>query len=258
MSKLSGFVISYNRAHILRATLKAARFVDELIVIDKSSTDDSVLVANEMADRVISVPWSPTVEETRSQALAECSYNWIVALDDDEILSRDCQHVFRAFAEADVADVLNIPIKHYILGRYDPRASYWPDFRPTLSRRGSIRYTNIVHSGIHVEGKQVTASLNGTAFITHLSHENIAAWLEKTNRYTAQSSRSGVAIPENITEFAQETLKRWTEEMSDPYLQTIGILKAIYEIVDGLKRWEEAQPNGTEEFAKIVREIIDG
>ena len=37
--KLSGFVISYNRAPIIETCLRSLRFVDELIVVDKSSTD---------------------------------------------------------------------------------------------------------------------------------------------------------------------------------------------------------------------------
>ena len=40
--KLSAFVISYNRADLLDACLRAASFADELIVVDKSSGDDSV------------------------------------------------------------------------------------------------------------------------------------------------------------------------------------------------------------------------
>ena len=38
---ISGFVIAYNRAPLLGTCLRSLRFVDELIVIDKSSTDDS-------------------------------------------------------------------------------------------------------------------------------------------------------------------------------------------------------------------------
>ena len=62
--RISGFVVAYNRAELLATCLRSLRFVDELIVIDKSSTDDTPRVARRYADRVITVPWSPTVEET--------------------------------------------------------------------------------------------------------------------------------------------------------------------------------------------------
>ena len=38
---ISGFVVTYNRAALLGTCLRSMRFVDELIVIDKSSTDAS-------------------------------------------------------------------------------------------------------------------------------------------------------------------------------------------------------------------------
>src|SRR5512137_1109685 len=67
---ISGFVVAYNRAALLGTCLRSLRFADELIVIDKSSTDDTPRIARRHADRVITVPFSPTVEETRSLALA--------------------------------------------------------------------------------------------------------------------------------------------------------------------------------------------
>ena len=49
---ISGFVVSYNRAALLGTCLRSLRFVDELIVIDKSSTDSSRGIARRYADRV--------------------------------------------------------------------------------------------------------------------------------------------------------------------------------------------------------------
>src|SRR4029077_2972625 len=56
--KLSAFVITYNRAALLEACLRAVSFVDELIVVDKSSTDETGSVAARYTDRVVVVPWS--------------------------------------------------------------------------------------------------------------------------------------------------------------------------------------------------------
>src|ERR1700693_5162036 len=39
VTAISGFVVAYNRAALLRTCLRSLRFVDEFIVIDKSSTD---------------------------------------------------------------------------------------------------------------------------------------------------------------------------------------------------------------------------
>src|ERR1700730_7427090 len=125
--KLSAFVVTYNRASLLETCLRAVSFADELIVIDKSSTDNSAAVAARYADRVERVPWSPTVEETRAFAASLCRHEWILCLDDDEILSAETGPWLRRNLADWNADVLAIPLRHYILGVHDERAYYWPE-----------------------------------------------------------------------------------------------------------------------------------
>lgn len=258
--QISAFVISYNRADILRATLTAARFADELIVVDKSSTDGSRGVATGIADRVVCLPWSPTVEGTRAEAESFCSHEWIVCLDDDEILSPACAGAFRQFINAGLGDVLRIPIKHHILGRHDDRAHYAGQYLLVLHRRGALTYTSTVHQGVYASGRQLALPDGADAFVTHLSHPDIASFIEKTNRYTAQFDRAGLRAPDaGIGEWAKGILSRRLERVpATPYLETVSVLKAVYDIIDGLKRWEETQPDGHQAFAGICAAVIEG
>jgi glycosyltransferase involved in cell wall biosynthesis len=122
--KISAFVISYNRANILGTCLRGLAFADELIVVDKSSTDDSRIIAEAHADTVISVPWTPTVEETRTLALSLCRHEWILFMDDDECLSPGADRRIRAELASPRADIYTFPLRHYILGLHDERAYY--------------------------------------------------------------------------------------------------------------------------------------
>jgi glycosyltransferase involved in cell wall biosynthesis len=121
-AKISAFVIVFNRASILGTCLRALRFADELIVVDKSSTDGSRVIAGAYADDVITVPWTPTVEETRTLALSLCRHEWILFMDDDECLSASAEGYIRREIENPIADIYEIPLRHYILGRHDEGA----------------------------------------------------------------------------------------------------------------------------------------
>jgi glycosyltransferase involved in cell wall biosynthesis len=55
-AKLSAVVVSYNRASLIGTCLRALGFADEVILVDKSSTDDTLAIATRHADRVITVP----------------------------------------------------------------------------------------------------------------------------------------------------------------------------------------------------------
>jgi glycosyltransferase involved in cell wall biosynthesis len=90
--RISGFAITYNSGEILKTCLRSRRFVDELIVVDKSLTDSTPSVAEAYADKVISVPWSPLPTETRSTADEACSHDFILYLDHDECLSVEGIH----------------------------------------------------------------------------------------------------------------------------------------------------------------------
>ena len=49
--KVSAFVISFNRAAIIGTCLRALRFADEVIVVDKSSTDETPAIAARLRGR---------------------------------------------------------------------------------------------------------------------------------------------------------------------------------------------------------------
>lgn len=236
---VSAFVVTYNRCGILPAVLKRLSFVDELFVLDKCSGDDTQMIARDFTDKVLLVPWSPTVEETRVQGAELCSGDWLIYLDDDEILSPTFPEFVRNVLATPVTDIYEIPIHHYILGRHFTPMEEW---RPTLSRRGALQFGSTVHAGIRRSpGSSVLQMPQaGDVFITHLSHANVAQYLEKTNRYTDQQGRVGERAP------------NWT------YEEAVGRLQAIYQEVDCLKRWEEGQIDGDTEFQRIVDNVLHG
>ncbi len=238
--RISAFVITCDqKPRILNAVLKRAKFVDELVLVDKGREASR---AATLVSQFVRAPWSPTVEPTRILALDACSHDWIVCLDDDEILSARCESVFRDFVEANTADVLFIPIKNYVLGRHDPTACYWPEFRPVLFRRGTVTFHPTVHRGVIVEGRRAgEGNLDTPAFITHLSHPDIHTWLEKTNRYTDQLDRASNKLDTNGLD----------------YNGVVARLIALYHEIDLLKRWEQEQGlDGNLTFARICQEIL--
>lgn len=245
--KISAFVITHNRASLLESCLRAASFADELIVVDKSSADDSAAVAARYADRVEIVPWSPTVEETRSFALSLCRHEWVLFLDDDEVLSRETGPYFRQAIASTGTDIYAIPLRHYILGTHDERACYWPEAHYRLFRRGAINFIPTVHGGIVLSSDRIaTIPVNSGVCIHHLSHADVASFIERTNRYTGRPDRARITAEDgDLIRFAHSRIDYWTERTAagspDGYPSAVALLKAVYDIVDRLKTWEEAR-----------------
>lgn len=244
---ISGFVVAYNRAALVGTCLRSLRFVDELIVIDKSSTDDTPQIAKRYADRVIEVPWSPTVEATRSFALGECRHDWIAFLDDDEMLSPAAIEYLNAARTPDKADVVFMPRRHYILGGFDAGAYYWPEHQPRFFRKGAAEFGPTVHGGIKLLSERIERiPAESPICIEHLSHADTAQWIERTNRYTSQADRVGVpADGGSLIEFAHLRIDHWLAQSRDSngndYQAAVALLRAIYDMVDRVKAWEAQQ-----------------
>jgi glycosyltransferase involved in cell wall biosynthesis len=243
-AKISAFVISYNRACVLGTCLRALRFADELIVIDKSSTDDSRTIAEAYADQVVTVPWTPTVEETRTLALTRCRHEWILFLDDDECLSPEAARMIQAEVLNPRAEIYSFHLRHYILGVHDERAYYWPEHHVRLFRRGAVTFARTVHAGIvrHSESAIQIAADDGVC-IHHFSHPDAASWIERTNRYTSRSDREAIAAgPEGLAGFAHQRINHWMQRTRDTeageYGSVVALLRAIYDMVDAVKSWE--------------------
>ena len=245
--KLSAFVVSFNRAAIIGTCLRGLRFADEVILVDKSSTDATPRIAASLADRVISVPWSPTVEETRAFAAAQCAHDWILFLDDDECLSPETASFVRRELAAPRADAYAFPLRHYVLGVHDEQAYYWPEHHVRLFRRGAVSFGGTVHAGMRLEVDRVHAVAPETGVcIHHLSHQDTAQWIEKANRYTSRPDRVRVEhAGADLAGFAQARLACWLERTRDRraggYPQAVALLRTVYDLIDRLKVWEEEQ-----------------
>jgi glycosyltransferase involved in cell wall biosynthesis len=260
--KLSAFVVSCNRAGIIGTCLRALRFADQLVVVDKSSTDGTREIAAEYADTVAVVPWSPTVEETRAHGLTLCVHDWILFLDDDECLSPGAVRFIQAELAKPRADIYALPLRHYILGQHDERAYYWPEHHVRLFRRGAVEFSPTVHAGImHRSDRVMRVSPERGVCIHHLSHPDTAGWVERTNRYTSRRDRARVADDEtDLARFAHARIDHWLtrtrDAAPDGYPAAVALLRAIYDMVDRLKSWEEARGlDGTALFRQVCAEL---
>jgi glycosyltransferase involved in cell wall biosynthesis len=259
---ISAFVVSYNRAAIIETCLKSVRFADELIVVDKGSTDGTAQIAARYADRLITVPWSPTVEITRQFALSECSHDVIVFLDDDEVLSVPGIEYILERARTRLFDVLAIPLRHYILGRHDEGAYYWPERQIRAFRKPCVEFGGTVHAGVRVVSGEVESIGLDTGICVHnVSYRNTHDWVEKTNRYTSCADRAMTPhLPpdQGLRAYLKARTDHWfgPEQDRSLYVDAISALRVVYDIVDIVKSLESTlgvSPDS--DFAAVCNEL---
>jgi glycosyltransferase involved in cell wall biosynthesis len=153
MSTLSLAMIVKNEGETIERVLDCAKlFADETIVVDTGSTDDTVAKARAMGAQVRYFDWIDDFAAARNYAFSQCSMDWIVWLDGDDVISPENQLRIVDLKKL----VLNQELEAVYL-RYDyPPFRQWRErmVRRDLFVRGRIAWKCPVHEfidGIHSE-----------------------------------------------------------------------------------------------------------
>ena len=90
MDGLSLCMIVKNEQQVLAKCLNSVKdIVDEIIITDTGSTDNTVRIAQEFTDKIYHFKWNNNFSEARNYAKSHATSKWILVLDADEFVDRD-------------------------------------------------------------------------------------------------------------------------------------------------------------------------
>lgn len=89
MPQISAVLIVKNEASHLPACLEALQeVVDEIVVADTGSADETLALAREHTPHCHAIPWEEDFAAARNQAIALAAGPWILSIDADEVIER--------------------------------------------------------------------------------------------------------------------------------------------------------------------------
>lgn len=110
MPKISLCMICRDEADLLPGCLESVRgAVDEIVVIDTGSTDDTRRITSDFNALVITAAWND-FSTARNQAIKRASGDWILVLDADEELILETPDTLRDLAASDEADAYMLTV----------------------------------------------------------------------------------------------------------------------------------------------------
>ena len=195
MNKISVYVIAYNEAEKLGATLQSVAWADEVLVIDSHSTDGTIEIAEKMGATVVQVEFKG-FGDLRNQAIAACTHPWIFSLDADERCTPAVQTEILALLQSEpAADAYFVPRRNFFMGRWIRYSGWYPNYRqPQLFRKGAMVYDNKqVHENFILLSARAPAYLKNS--IWQLPFKNIDEVLHKANRYSSLGAERVAAKP---------------------------------------------------------------
>ncbi|MFA5958100.1 glycosyltransferase family 2 protein [Hyphomicrobium sp.] len=148
---VSCFIISKNEADRIARTIRSVRpWVDEVVVVDSESTDDTVSVALAEGCRVITQPWLGFGGQKRF-AEDQCRNNWVFNVDADEVVTPQLeQEILAVFAAGNPEFIAyGMPLQMVYPGSAKPRPLARDHWYVRLYDRRFVRFRNSrVHDAV--------------------------------------------------------------------------------------------------------------
>ncbi len=187
-------MITRNEAADLPRTLASvcllAGVVQEIVLVDSGSTDDTLAIARDAGARVFEESWKGFAAQKNS-AIEKTTGDWVLSLDADEEISPElAREMQKLLAGEPRFDAYRIPRLNHFLGRPLRHGGYWPDPKLRLFRRGSARFEDRpVHESMQSDGPD--GMLRG--HLIHHCYPTMDDYIEHMNRYSAIAAEGLVA-----------------------------------------------------------------
>jgi glycosyltransferase involved in cell wall biosynthesis len=187
---ISVVVHTLNEERNLPFALRSVRpWVDEIVVVDMASDDDTRAVAQRFGARIFAHERVGFVEPAREAGCAHATGDWILCLDADELVPEPLSRRLREIAAADSAEVVRLPRLNYILGGPLAHTGWNParDLQTRFFKRGAVRMSAFVHENASaLQGARVMdlpATPGGE--LVHFNYLDSTHFLYKLDRYAA-------------------------------------------------------------------------
>lgn len=163
-------MIVKNEAHTLEQCLASAKpHVDEIVVVDTGSDDETVEVARRWGARVYFFEWVHDFAAARNESLKHARGDWVLQLDADERLNvLGAPDGLRGAVSAPAIDAYIVPIRNHRMEQ--GKATYFINYNLRLFKRlPGVRYEREVHESVELSLGRVGGVTANAGFI--IEHE---------------------------------------------------------------------------------------
>lgn len=182
---ISAIIITKNEEKHIRDCIESIRWVDEIIVVDSGSTDDTVAICKELNCSVTETDW-PGFGPQKNRALKLANHEWILSIDADERIPEKLKYEIIAAIHEPAHDSYQIPRSSSYCGKFIKHSGWTPDHVLRLFRRSKARFSDdIVHEKVIADG---TTGLLITPLVHH-SFESLDQVLDKVNHYSSLGAK---------------------------------------------------------------------
>jgi len=195
MCKISALIFTRNSAHQLLRLLKIIeKVVDEVVIVDGCSEDNTVSIAKSYGAKVYLTKPLGYVEPCRMLGISKVTNEWVLYLDVDEVpspnLIRDIKKIVNYATKHGYVAIRINRINFYVNLKKPLLHIFQPDYQVRVFNKYHIMYKGIVHEQPIIFGKTLLLDRE-KYFICHLAPETytLKGLKSKLIKYAILASR---------------------------------------------------------------------
>ena len=183
--KLSATIITLNEGKNIADCLASLPFVDEIIVVDSGSSDETEEICRRHPKvRFYQCEWGGYGKQ-KNRAAELAAGDWILNLDADERVSPALRRSIES-AELSGFSAARMARENYFGTRRIRHCGWYPDYNFRLYNRTTCRFSErIVHETLEHDGS--TTTLDGN--LIHHTYEDISDYLRRMDSYSTLSAQ---------------------------------------------------------------------
>jgi len=108
-------IVKDEAANLPRCLASVRGLVDEVVVVDTGSTDDTVAIAKSFQAHVHPFPWIDDFSAARNESLRHCRGDWVLILDADEAIDPQDHGIIRSVLDQKAPSAFNLVLRNYLL-----------------------------------------------------------------------------------------------------------------------------------------------
>ncbi len=187
MTNLSAVIITLNEEKNIERCLRSLKpVVEEIVVMDSGSTDNTVQLSQSLGAKVISCAWKGYAE-TKNEGNRAASNNYILWLDADEVISEELAKNINA-AKTNLSGAYTFNRLNNYCGKWIRHGGFYPDRKVRIFNRAEAQWKgDHVHEKLELQTGIKLSHLEGD--LLHYSYVSPAEHWQRMKKYSSLGAK---------------------------------------------------------------------
>lgn len=263
---ISAFIPVFNEEKRIETALKTIQWCDEIILLDKQSSDRTREIAEALHAKVFKMPNSSSYDSSEFEYLLNhCSSEWVLLFTASDVIHPElAREIKKLTSDKDFPyDVIYVPLRRYVLGLETKRSPWYSENAPMVVRKSVIRINKTgVHNALVFDSTRHYKMKKSNEYcMYHLTHETVDKMMDRHTRYWRGEGQS--ATGEGMkAEFLAVLKAIWRTYVARKVFlmgwkgMMLGFAYMSYVMMSFVYRWEHKYSEAANTYKNIRKRIL--